>query len=243
LFTMVIASLACSVAGIRAALQRKNCEAALWFVLVFALPLNVRPLDLLRVNNLKNLIQLALCITLAGLLAACLSQFGSKTLRPIVLVVPVLAIALAPTISSVQHYRKIDQKPIDEIADWAEKNTWGSSMFLFPDAGRALYPGIFRAESRRPVWVDWNSGSLGNYFESFAKEWWERWQQTMEGPFSSQRLEGMLLLPVDYYVLKRENHLADVKPVFGNAEFVVYDSGDLRRLTTPLHLARSPSSN
>jgi hypothetical protein len=64
----------------------------------------------------------------------------------------------------------------------------------------------------------------------------------MEGSFSPQRLEGMLLLPIDYYVLKRENQLADVKLVFGNREFVVYDSGDLRRSASPLHLARSQAA-
>ena len=239
LFTVAIASLACSLAGVGAALQRKTWEAALWFAGVFALPFKVRLLDLLRVNNPANLFQLALCVILASLLAACLRQFGSKTLRPIALAVPVLAIVAGPTIGGANHYPKIDNQPIAQVADWAEKSTWGSSMFLFPDAGRDLYPGIFRAESRRAVWVDWKSGSLGNYFESFATDWWERWQQTMEGSFSPQRLEGMLLLPVDYYVLKRKNQLAGVKPVFGNGEFVVYDSGDLKRLAAPLHLARS----
>jgi hypothetical protein len=239
LFTVGTASLACSVAGIRAALQRRYWEALLWFVVVFALPLQVRVLDLLRVTDPTNLLQLVLCIVLAGLLAAFLTQFGSTKLRPAVLVVPVLAIVAAPTIGRVQNYSDVEKEPIAEVANWAEKNTWGSSMFLFPDAGRNLYPGMFRAESRRAVWVDWKSGGLGDYFESFANDWWERWQHTMQGSFSAEHLQGMLSLPVDYYVLKRANYLADVKPVFGNREFVVYDSGDLRRLATPLRLARS----
>lgn len=243
LFTVATASLACSVAGIRAALQRRNWEALSWFMLVFALPIKVRVLDLLRLSDRENLIQLALCIALAGLLAALMTQFSSKKLRPIALGVPVLAIFAAPTIGRVSNYSKIDKEPIAEVADWAERNTWGSSMFLFPDAGHDLYPGMFRAQSRRAVWVDWESGSLINYFESFAEDWWEQWQQTMEGSFSPQRLQGMLSLPVDYYVLKRGNDLADPKPVFGNREFVVYDSGDLRRLATPLRLARSQAGS
>jgi hypothetical protein len=238
LFTVLTASLACSLAGVRAALQRRNWEAFLCFVLVFALPIKVHVLDLFRVENPKNLIQLAMSAALAGLLAAVLRQFDSKALRPMVLAVPVLAIAAAPTIARTEHYTKIERQPISQVADWAEQNTWGSSMFLFPDAGRALYPGVFRAESRRAVWVDWTSGSLANYFETFAEEWRQRWQQTMEGSFSPQRLQSMLLLHVDYCVLKRQNQLADVKPVFGNREFVVYDSEDLRK-SGLLHLARS----
>jgi hypothetical protein len=196
-------------------------------------------LDLLRVSASRNPLQLAFCVVMAALLAALVRQFGSTKLEAIVLIVPVLAMVAAPTISRDANHPKINREPIAEVADWAETNTWGSSMFLFPDAGRDLYPGIFRAESRRAVWVDWKSGSLGDYFESFAKDWWERWQQTMEGSFSAQRLQRMLPLPVDYYVLKRANHLADVKPVFGNREFVVYDSGDLKKSATPLRLARS----
>ena len=47
-----------------------------------------------------------------------------------------------------------------ELARWAEQNTWGGSLFLFPDAGRELYPGVFRGRSRRAVWVDWKGGML-----------------------------------------------------------------------------------
>jgi hypothetical protein len=239
LFTVATASLACSIAGIRAALKRKGWEASLWFLLVFVLPVNARVLDLLRVSNLRNAIQLAFCVAAAGLLALLLTQFGSTKMRRLVLLIPVLAIFAPPSIGRVENDSKIDRKPIAEVAEWAENNTWGSSVFLFPDAGRDLYPGIFRAESRRAVWVDWNSGSLSDYFESFANEWWERWQQTMEGSFSAARLQGMLSLPVDYYVLKRANHLADVRPVFRNREFVVYDARDLRNSPAPLRRAQA----
>ncbi len=237
LFTVATASLACSIAGIRAALKRKAWEATLWFLLVFALPVNVRVLDLLQVSNRRSAIQLAFCVAVAVLLALLLTQFGSTKVRRLVLLIPFLAIVAAPRIGRVENHSKIDRKPIAELAEWAENNTWGSSMFLFPDAGRDLYPGIFRAESRRGVWVDWRSGSLANYFESFANDWWERWQQTMEGSFSAARLQEMLSLPVDYYVLKRSNHLADVRPIFRNREFVVYDARDLRNSPAPLRVA------
>lgn len=239
LFTTATASLAWSIAGIRAALKRKIWEASLWFLLVFALPVNVRILDLLRLSNPRNAIQLGFCVVLGGLLAVLLTQLGSTKGRQLVLLIPLLAILAAPSIARVGDASNMDGKPIAEIAEWAENNTWGSSMFLFPDAGRDLYPGMFRAESRRAVWVDWNSGGLANYFESFADDWWERWQQTMEGSFSAERLQEMLSLPVDYYVLKRANHLADVRPVFGNREFVVYDARDLRNSPAPLREAQN----
>ncbi|MFL6353826.1 MAG: hypothetical protein ACJ74Z_18530 [Bryobacteraceae bacterium] len=242
-YTAALTSLACSIAGIRAALRRNNSEALLWFVVVFALPVNVRILDLFRLESAGNLLQLILCIMLAGLLTAFVTQFGSTKLRPLVLVAPLVAMLAAPHVRRGNNQLKIGQETIAEVADWAENNTWGSSMFLFPDAGRDLYPGMFRAASRRAVWVDWNTGSLGNYFESFALEWWERWQQTMQGSFSPGRLHGMLSLPVDYYVLKRRNQLADMKPVFENRDFVVYDSADLKKSEVPFRTGHQPGTS
>lgn len=233
-FTVAITSIASSIAGIRAALVRRPWESWLWFLVVFALPMNTRVFELLRVNHLTNLIQLVLCTALAAILAMLLNRFVATRWRALAFLTPLLAIFAIPTIGRVENYPKIDKKPIVEVASWAEDNTWGSSMFLFPDAGRELYPGIFRAESRRALWVDWESGGLVNYFESFATEWWDRWHQTMDGPFSPERLAGMLSLPIDYIVLKQPNKLAAAKPVFMNAEFVVYDSRDLRNL--PLRL-------
>ncbi len=166
-----------------------------------------------------------------------LVRFGKTKWKAAILLVPVVAVFTMPRIGRVRNYEIIDKRPILEVADWAEKSTWGSSMFLFPDAGRALYPGIFRARSRRALWVDWNSGSLVAYFEPFAVEWWQRWQQTVEGTFSLRRLQNLLPLPIDYYVLKRSNQLADIRPVFINREFVVYDSQDLKNASAPLRPA------
>src|SRR5260370_41061942 len=98
LFTVATASLACSIAGIRAALKRKGWEALLWFLLVFVLPVNARVLELLRVSNPRNAIQLAFCVAVAGLLALLLTQFGSTKVRRLVLLIPVLAIVAAPSI-------------------------------------------------------------------------------------------------------------------------------------------------
>ena len=106
-------------------------------------------------------------------------------------------------------------------------------MFLFPDAGRDLYPGIFRARSRRALWVDWKSGEQVKYFDSVGEEWWQRWHETMEPRFFRQRLRTMLGLPIDYFVLRRENEFFGAQPVFKNEDFVVYDANDLRKLGVP----------
>ncbi|HEX3684142.1 MAG TPA: hypothetical protein VHU83_16535 [Bryobacteraceae bacterium] len=139
-------------------------------------------------------------------------------------------VLLAPLseMASITIPSRSTEAAVAQMAGWADRNTWGSSMFLFPDAQRALYPGIFRAESRRAVWVDWTSGAQMKYFESVGQEWWDRWRATMAPQFSSQRLPPMLSLPIDYFVLKRANQLANVRPVFANREFVVYDAADLR---------------
>jgi hypothetical protein len=240
LFTVAFASISCGIAGVRAARARRRWEACLWFAVVLALPMNVRLLEFLRWNQLNNLLQLGLALLLAYALAAVLVE-ASRTKWSYVaaLLVPVAAMFAIPLTARVGPDGRVDQYAVLGLADWAEGNTWGSSMFLFPDAGHELYPGVFRAESRRALWVDWTSGAMVNYFESIAEEWSQRWQQTMEGAFSPQRLQRMLPLPIDYYVLKQVNQLSDIKPVFANREFVVYDSRDLKNASSLLRPARA----
>jgi hypothetical protein len=122
----------------------------------------------------------------------------------------------------------------DGLSTWALANTWGGSMFLFPDAGRSIDPAVFRAKSKRAVWVDWDTGKLANQSESFADEWYRRWQDTMEGAYSTNRLARLLSLPIDYYVVARGHALESVRPVFADSRFVVYEANDLRRAGSSL---------
>jgi hypothetical protein len=237
LFTVAIASITCSVAGLRTALTGRVREAYFWFLVVFAIAIKTRVLELLRPHDALQMMQSALCLALAGGLTLIVRQLGWTKWRAVVLLIPLAATAGIPAVKAGESYRKIDTRAVDELADWAERNTWGSSMFLFPDAGRELYPGIFRAESRRAVWVDWESGIEVKYFDAAANEWWNRWQQTMQSPFSPGRIQRILTLPIDYYVLRRTNRLADVRPAFANNEFVVYDARDLKNAAGPLEIA------
>jgi hypothetical protein len=123
---------------------------------------------------------------------------------------------------------------VTNLAAWAEQNTWGSSMFQFPDAGKQNEPGVFRALSRRSLWADWQSGLICDYSDQAGQEWWSRWQTTMASSYSVERLQSMLPLPIDYYVLQRDHALFGIKPVFKNSRFVVYDAQDLREFHRPL---------
>ena len=239
LFTVAFSSLACAIAGIRAATRRSRFEAGSWFVVVFAIPLNVRVLDLFTFTNWNHLLELGVAVVLALMLVVSVARLGSTKWKSMVLVPAIAAIFLLLFVGRRGNGSKLDRHLTLELASWAEENTWGSSMFLFPDAGRELYPGIFRAESQRALWVDWKSGSLVPYFESLAIEWWQRWQETMQRGFSAQRLQSMLSLPIDYYVLKPQNQLVGVPPVYQNRDFVVYDSTNLKNARAPLRIRTS----
>jgi hypothetical protein len=126
---------------------------------------------------------------------------------------------------------------VTELAAWAEQITWGSSMFQFPDVGKQDEPGVFRALSRRSLWTDWQSGLIADYSDQAGQVWWSRWQTNMEGGYSIARLQSMLPLPIDYYVLRREHALAGITPAFSNSRFVVYDAQDLREFHGPLQPA------
>jgi len=202
-------------------------------------PINASIFDLLRVNSAPHLLELALCLTLALATAITLTKWRRSRWRLLSLLVPVAAVLLVSRLPQSGGIQKMNSQALVQLADWAETGTWGSSMFLFPDAGRELYPGTFRAASRRALWVDWSSGALVDSFDSVAGLWWERWEQTMEGGFSPERLQRLLSLPIDYYVLKRANRFEQVRPVFENREFIVYDAADLRRTSVPLRLART----
>jgi hypothetical protein len=147
-----------------------------------------------------------------------------------------LAVAAVPLTGFAAFRPEGEKEPagVEEVAAWAQANTWGSSMFLFPDAGGALYPGVFRAKSVRAVYVDWNSRQLIKYFENFAIEWDARWRETMNGLYSPQKLRSLRSLPIDYYILQSRHQLNGVVPVFSNKNFAVYDAHDFNNRAASL---------
>ena len=95
-------------------------------------------------------------------------------------------------------------------------------MFLFPDANRELYPGVFRAEALRAVYVDWKAGGQVNYFKDFGEQWWSRWQAVMAKPFQPADCAKFAVLGIDYIVVKPEHKLPGRIPAFENSQFIVY---------------------
>jgi hypothetical protein len=238
LFTICLSAAACWIAAVRAAQAKKNLEGALWLFVACALPFRAEVLELLRVTHLASLERLAAAVSLACVSAWLLSRTVNRRSQFLSLAIPLLGIAFLrlPVFARSTDFKR---PAVIDLAQWVKHNTWGSSLFLFPDLGRSGDPGLFRACSERALWVDWNSGSLVPYFQSFAGMWWDRWQQTMQPGYTPARLQADLSLPIDYYVLTRANAIAGIRPVFTNREFVVYDANDLRNASVPLRSAHA----
>lgn len=236
LYTVVMASVASGLAAVKAAQRSRVMEAIAWFLVVVALPINVRIFDLAAIRSRLSLQVFGIWVSFAAVAGVAVVLCNRKWLRAVPLLIPAAATFAFPLGAHVATHPTIDKEPITQLALWAKKTTWGSSMFLFPDEGHAPFPGIFRALSERALYVDWKSGSQVSYFESFANEWYPRFEQTMDGRFTAARLEDMLSLPIDYYALRRSHALADIKPVFENRDYVVYDAQDLRNASTSLRI-------
>ncbi|MBV9759306.1 MAG: hypothetical protein JO340_01970 [Acidobacteriaceae bacterium] len=182
----------------------------------------------------------SLACGLAAVRAISVRRFREALLWSLVVLAPPFASSFTLQRVTGPRTDNASNAAVSQIAAWAEDNTWGSSMFLFPDAGRELYPGIFRGESRRALWADWKSGAEAIYADSAAEEWFQRWRETMQPGFSKPRLQATLSLPIDYYVLKRAHRLSNVRPVFENREFVVYDANELNNAPWMRGMASPP---
>jgi hypothetical protein len=234
LFTVAAAALLFGLAGMRAVLLRSFWEALAWFSLLFSLPVSTGIFDFLRVTDAQRLSRFSIALALAALLTSLLAAFASGSARFLTLAAPLLAALALTRVPALLPPPIPFRESLGQMAQWADGATWGSSVFLFADAGRENYPGVFRAQSRHALWVDWKSAQAVLYSESAASHWQERWERTMDRGFSPDRLESFLPLPIDYYVLRRQNQLASARSVFTNRDFVVYDAQDLRNAAKPL---------
>jgi hypothetical protein len=144
--------------------------------------------------------------------------FGSGIAALLAVLAAFLAI---PIFGGVVNYPKLHTPALAELSAWAQSTTPRDAVFLFPEAGHRLDPGVFRAEALRAVYVDWKGGGQVNYLRDFATEWWFRWQQTMQG-FHASDLPRYEALGIPYVVLPPKDHLQQA-PVFRNSEYAVYD--------------------
>ncbi len=225
LFVVALASLLASAAAAGAAGRGRWWESALWLLAVFAIPAHARLLQL-RLPDLSDPLSRRRAWLVVGLaiLAALALYAGSRRrawalpLWTAALVLPFFAI---PGYGKLRNYPDLHSRELDELAAWARASTPPGAVFLFPDAGRELFPGIFRAQALRAVYVDWKSGGQVNFLKGFAAEWARRWRATMEGGFRTAKLSAYAAQGVDYIVLRRPRRIPANRPVFENSRFLV----------------------
>ena len=215
LWVTAFAVIAGAVAAVRAGERRMWWESVLWFTLVFAIPIHAR---IFEITGMHLLLAVALAAVAMGavLLGA---RRGATVALAAAIILPYFAI---PMLGGVRNYPRIETPELRALADYARARTPKDAMFLFPDAGKALYPGMFRAEAVRPVYVDWKAGGQVNYFRSLAEEWWERWQATMVGGDAAEKMGKFRALGIDYVVLNKGGAILGRTPVYSNDAYELY---------------------
>lgn len=209
LFVSLIAALLASIAAVRAA---HFPERAFWLAVAFLMPVQHAMVG--RTMDPKPLyLALALAVVTAALYAV------RKQALP---VAAILAFWVIPQSKLVTNYPRLETAQEDALANWARASTPESALFLFPDSGTSLAPGIFRARALRGLYVDWKSGGQVNYFPEFSREWWRRWVETGSGRWSPSPADFARLsaMGVDYVVLKKP--LPGTPPLFQNQAFAAY---------------------
>jgi hypothetical protein len=209
LFVAAMAGILAAIAAVKAGGQGRWWESALWFLVVFAIPVSTfagRPLP-------GGLGWLALGLALVATLAVW-AESGRRKWAPLPWAAAVLVPFFLIPAWGVPKARTPENANLAALAAWARSSTPKDAVFLFPDAGREVYPGTFRARALRAVYVDWKSGGQVNFLRSFAREWWTRWQRVGAYPAGG----------IDYLVLKPAHRLDGRAPVFENSGFVVYET-------------------
>ncbi len=201
-------------------------ESLGWGVLAFAIPVQARVSEILLPDLSDPAIGRRVALVLLLAAAAVTAAWGLPRWRKpgwaawsAALVAPFL---LVPYFGHVVTERNMHHPELDELSAWARANTAVDAVFLFPDAGRGHQPGIFRAQALRAVYVDWKSGGQVNMVEHFARQWWQRYRETMSGPFDPSAARRYGSLGIDYIVVQPPHRLPGRQPAFRNARYLVY---------------------
>jgi hypothetical protein len=212
LFVTVMAALLAAIAACVAIERKRYWEAIPWLVVAYLIPVNTNTMQLPPANRIL------VVLALTGL---ALLSFRHWALTA---VAAVAAFFVIPIYGNVINYPALHTAALAELSQWARTSTPKSAVFLFPDANRELYPGIFRAEALRAVYVDWKAGGQVNYFKDFGEQWWSRWQDVMAKPFDPSDCAKFAALGIDYIIVKPEHKLPSRTPAFENSAYVVYPS-------------------
>jgi hypothetical protein len=215
LFVTMMGMFCAAVAGCRAATGNRFIESILWFALALLPPTNNRVLGFTSWNPVVVVAVLAVLTALA-----CRGYANRKRwAAPLMAAAALLCFFVIPGYGGFRNYPHLRTPEIKRLAAWAREATPPSSVFLFPDAGEDLAPGIFRALSLRAVYVDWKGGGQVNYLKDLGEQWWSRWQIAMKGPVDAVRYRA---LGINYIVLKPGHRLDSLSPLFENDKYSVY---------------------
>jgi hypothetical protein len=205
LFVTLSAVILCAVAGAEAAVRRRPLESFLWFLLPVLIPIH---------RTVWWPYPAAHIVLILGLAALAALSLAAGRAAPLGIAATFLAaVGLAPTYGGVENYARIHSPALDQLSDWARTKTPKNAVFLFPDPGKDLRPGIFRAQALRAVYVDWKAGGQVNYFDDLGIEWWNRWQRVASGK--------EIPPDVDYVVFKTGQAPQNVPPAFRNDAYTV----------------------
>ncbi|HTX35470.1 MAG TPA: hypothetical protein VME43_10620 [Bryobacteraceae bacterium] len=206
LFVALSMQILAAAAGLDALRRRSHFEAGFWFVLAYLLPLE--PV----VTGPREWARLGLLLALAA---------GTVVARRYAPAVTLAAFFAIPGVGGVVNYPHLHTPELAQLSAWARTATGRDAVFVFPDAGHAVDPGIFRCEALRAVYVDWKGGGQVNFFREFGEQWWYRWQQTVARGFQPSDLPRYRGLGISYAVLNAADRLPQ-PPVFQNARYAVY---------------------
>jgi uncharacterized protein DUF6798 len=213
LFLSLMTALLAAVAALKSA---NLAERLLWLTAALLMPMQHA-----MVGAAIHYRPLWFAAALAMVIAALLELDG-KTRGATVILASVLPFLAIPQL--VENYPPVDRTDLRALADWARNSTPQSALFLFPDSGTSLDPGVFRAQALRGLYVDWKSGGQVNYFPDFAREWWTRWVETGSGRWSVTRddFPKLAAMGVDYVVLKKP--IPDEAPRFTGGKYFAYST-------------------
>jgi len=218
LFITAFAAIGSAMAAVAAFQEKQQLESFGWLFAAFAIPIQTELTHLLWPFGDPVLgWRLALTAALAG---ATLLVFSIR--KEAAVAVAIAAMFAIPNYGSVVNYPVIHSAQLNELAEWAKTSTPPDAVFHFPDAGRTLIPGIFRAESVRAIYVDWKSGGQVNFMKTLGEEWWRRYQPTLGAPYRPAPPANYAALGADYVVLQAKNKISGIQPVMENSGYVVY---------------------
>ncbi len=223
LFITLIAMLGAAVCGVRAAAEGRWIEAVVWLAVAYF-------------GSIKHVVigarlswqMLALFVGFAIVTTAAM-WLASRTKRATLVAAALLPFIAIPASSLVRNYRQIETPDLDQVAAWARASTPVGALFLFPDAGTGLEPGIFRVRAQRALYTDWKSGGQVNYFPRFTTDWWQRWIETNRGRWILKAADFPALTErgIDYVVVRADHALPGVPEVFRNPSYFVYKAADM----------------